>query len=425
MRIQAVAAIALTLTGTSQAWWDVGHKLVAAVATAKMKNAHSIEQVHNVLSYLDSLYNDEATEWEMGNYQAEGTSRPKQESSTLVQAATWPDVTKSFYNIQAFSGWHYVDLKYDPDNLGCDVGADVDAKSQMLTLSKEIPDKYKGRQTAHWYAHFALNFLVHMIGDVHQPFHAVARCIMHEGAPAGDLGGNRWYFTTPANESTQIHAWWDSGQTLWGNEFQAETEAKDPEYKEIAADLIAKYPLEKLAEMGYYTDTSREENRTRMEESIDSWLNESYVLGVESYEHAPLNGVMDQAYADEAHLIAESRVVMGGLRLAAVLDGLFAETDFPVYDATASCPATPEPQTETNADSSANTPEPRTETNAESSANTSEGESSDSGISVGALIGGIIGGVVVGAIVGALAMKTMGGKSGDKSEALESHTRLD
>jgi hypothetical protein len=54
---------------------------------------------------------------------------------------------------------------------------------------------------------FNLRLLIHYVGDIHQPLHAISR--FNEDFPIGDRGGNE--FTLPSKDQvTNLHSLWDS-----------------------------------------------------------------------------------------------------------------------------------------------------------------------------------------------------------------------
>lgn len=52
-------------------------------------------------------------------------------------------------------------------------------------------------------------YLVHVVGDMHQPLHSVA--LFNETYPNGDIGGNRLKIITPDGKSNNFHSYWDAG----------------------------------------------------------------------------------------------------------------------------------------------------------------------------------------------------------------------
>ncbi|KNC80069.1 hypothetical protein SARC_07557 [Sphaeroforma arctica JP610] len=335
-----LAALALSM-GACQGWWDIGHKTAAAIAQQLMKNEHSKKQMANILSYLDAIYTDESQPemWTAGDRDAQGTVRPELLSSTMAQAASNPDVAKYYYNMNIFGEWHYINQKYDPEGLdtedtGCNTATQVNAKTQFEDIAADVMSDYNGRQTARWYTHFGTIMLIHIISDVHQPYHAVGRCMMWEGELDQDLGGNRWTFTMPDGSSTNMHTFWDAGQFFWDYPAQAKLEATDPTYEKFAAELIAKYPVDTLAAEGYDTNFTRDGDMTQMSEMMTQWLLESKTIAEQSYEQAPvLGGPINPEYINVSHIISEKRVTIAGHRMAAFFDGLLANTEYPKYEA--------------------------------------------------------------------------------------------
>ena len=54
-----------------------------------------------------------------------------------------------------------------------------------------------------------IRFLVHIIGDIHQPLHTAT--LFSKLFPNGDLGGNAFNITYPARKSLKdLHSYWDA-----------------------------------------------------------------------------------------------------------------------------------------------------------------------------------------------------------------------
>lgn len=160
--------LALALTSPAvQAWGTEGHQVIALIAQARLTPA-ARAQVAQLLA--------------------------QEAGATLVSVASWADEHKS----PATAPWHYVNFPngqcvYDaardcPDG-HCVVAA---IQKQMHVLGSHASDAHKL---------VALKYLVHLVGDVHQPLHA---------GHLDDRGGNRY----PLREfmrGSNLHAVWDSG----------------------------------------------------------------------------------------------------------------------------------------------------------------------------------------------------------------------
>lgn len=67
---------------------------------------------------------------------------------------------------------------------------------------------------------FDLRLLIHYVGDVHQPLHAVTR--YGKDFPTGDKGGNSFKITSKDGVSN-LHALWDSAVYVYENDLSLVT----------------------------------------------------------------------------------------------------------------------------------------------------------------------------------------------------------
>lgn len=162
-----VAVVACGLVNNAMAWGTQGHQVIATLALTKLTPAARKE--------VDRLLALEPGE-------------------TLVSISTWADEHRN----PATGPWHYVNFPRDtctydalrdcPDGK-CVVGA---IEKQASILEFEVSDEK--RLTA-------LKYLVHFVGDVHQPLHA---------GYLDDKGGNK-YQLQAFMRGSNLHALWDTG----------------------------------------------------------------------------------------------------------------------------------------------------------------------------------------------------------------------
>src|SRR5690606_31819095 len=152
----------------------------------------------------------------------------------------------------------------------------------------------------------ALRFLIHFVGDAHQPLHA---------GHGGDRGGNdidqlRLLEYTPGGERTNLHAVWDGG-------IVAITMTRAGwDWRRYAADLDRRIIDEKIARWG--------------RGSAYDWIEESRLLAAaDGYLHAdgitPIrkgDTLGEEFYARNKDVV-ELRLQQGGVRLAAALEEIF------------------------------------------------------------------------------------------------------
>jgi nuclease S1 len=149
------------------AWGEDGHRIIATLADAQLTPA-ARKEVARLLAL--------------------------EPGQTLASISTWADQHRN----PATAPWHYVNFPggechYQPErdcpDGKCVVGA-IDLQMEVLRTSGDDEKKLT-----------ALKYLVHFIGDIHQPLHA---------GFGDDRGGNR-YQLQAFMRGSNLHAVWDSG----------------------------------------------------------------------------------------------------------------------------------------------------------------------------------------------------------------------
>jgi len=203
----------------------------------------------------------------------------------LAEVSTYPDEMRSnpseFWQKTA-NPWHYVNIhegkKYD------DLGAppEGDAVTALEMFSKQLINK----QTSLEDKQLALKFIVHIIGDLHQPFHSGTDI---------DHGGNKikvnffW-------EDSNIHRVWDSGLI----------DRQKLSYTEWTIRLNRKI--------------SAQQAKDWMETNPKVWLAESTKLRAGLY---PEKDELSWSYQYQNLPIVKQRLQMAGVRIAAYLNELY------------------------------------------------------------------------------------------------------
>ncbi len=296
----------LPTTPGAYAWDGCGHKTVAAIALAQLDQ--KTQQKVNVI-----LQND-----------------PR--GRHFIDAATWPDDIKRGLRNDLLSKapldkpWHFVDVPYDatPDQIDQEItnhGATVvlgDEKSaNVVTAIRFYTNQLRSGAGDAVAKADALSWLIHLVGDVHQPLHCVTVVtpLANYTPPAkGDEGGNGFNIHHPARE---LHALWDDMfDEPTGGRHEEGRDSSDDNAKNIATQLMAKVTPDPA--MVAKTDP------------ID-WARESYSLRTFAYKPPLLPNptavnpahTIAPAYLAEARADAEERVVLAGARLANLLKSIF------------------------------------------------------------------------------------------------------
>ena len=209
---------------------------------------------------------------------------------TLAWWSNWPDFIKSDSTWNHASPWHYVDL---PGHM---------EKQKFIEDLKKLPGKNLYTQILAMVAELknsslpaeqrrvALYFLIHLVGDLHQPLH-VGR--------DEDAGGNKivvyWF-----DKKTNLHTLWDSMLI----EFQQYS------YTEYARLLNIREP---------------EQVKRWQSSSLEEWFYESHVVSDSIYDASPNEAKLGYRYNFQFQKILDEQLLKGGVRLAELINQAFAK----------------------------------------------------------------------------------------------------
>jgi hypothetical protein len=296
------------LPATASAWWDEGHMQIAAVAYDRLTPA--------VRAKVDTLIklNPEYPSWIAG-YPA-----GKAAQYAFVRAATWADDIKSpalghtdrgdkptkpnagrnvgYYDDLMHKYWHHKDIGFSTDGTPVEDADQVNALTQIKLLtaglapSSGLPDEVRS---------YDLVWLLHLVGDAHQPLHATAR--FSHALPHGDEGGNKETVIPASGETISLHAYWDR---LLGSYSTPEGAIQD-----ALVDSDTKLPD---ADPSLATESNPE-----------NWFNESEKLAEEVAYAEPVRSgakphMLDRQYETDARNLARRQAALAGARLANLLN---------------------------------------------------------------------------------------------------------
>jgi hypothetical protein len=256
----------------------------------------------------------------------------------LACIASWADPPLKDDRLYT-SNWHFVDI---PVNLNGPNGPVVaafavarecrmdDERGDCAFLALKRLGLVLGNQTELAGSRAeALKFIVHIIGDLHQPLHCVTdKKHFDNAADLGDIGGNRKsvQFNVPGwdgNAHKDINPRWTKHWNLHSV------------WDEGLIDAFMK--IQNLTEESYIvqvtkplaTMTATELAQIQGADSL-AWMNESYTLAVErAYKLPALDSsyggyILQPAYYESNHGAVEQQLLKAGLRLAAFLNKTFA-----------------------------------------------------------------------------------------------------
>src|SRR5271157_96490 len=214
----------LVATPTVQAWNEPGHMASAAIAYMDLKerNPAALAKVIGVLKQhpdFESMWRDQLGKAD------------DPDLYLVMLAARWPDDIKK--KTHKYNHWHYVNIPYRPGKnevLIPQGESIISAFPENLSIAKSKSADDKDRAVA-------LCWMLHLIGDVHQPLHTTTLITEQFPEPEGDLGGNSFYVRlTPNSPTIKLHAFGDD-IVLGSDKFE--------EVRNEAATLLNKHNLKR------------------------------------------------------------------------------------------------------------------------------------------------------------------------------------
>ena len=267
-------------------WWQTGHRTVARIAAFHLtpEARTRIARILNVPDTSDAV------------------------ADALALASTWADETKT----QTKTGeWHYIDLALQDEKSDiperCKDNNCVTARIRLFAIQLSAHTNDANSSEAD-----ALRYLVHFVGDIHQPLHAVSDA---------DLGGNCEHVDPPVDTANNLHAIWDG----------AIVNAVNPSDRELAADLERNLEsftpqLQSDIALGAEDDWAWESHKLAIKEIYTRLLIPTEpILFPHSCQEAPLavsNLTLNlpTSYINDMKPVVREQLTKAGLRLARLLN---------------------------------------------------------------------------------------------------------
>ena len=220
-------------------------------------------------------------------------------NNTFVTAACWADDYKTSLNT---ANWHYIDLPFSLDGTSTN-GVAPESFDVVRALNLCISNLLDNASPATNQATY-LRYLLHFVGDIHQPLHASTA--VFASRPAGDAGGNGFNITGQWNN---LHSLWDAGGGYASNFWSRPLSAADQSALNAkVATTEADYP---------YTP------HLGIPDPMD-WAEEGLNLAQTAAYVGITRGTSPSvAYLNTASSTSEQRLALGGYRLADLLNTLF------------------------------------------------------------------------------------------------------
>lgn len=201
----------LAFVPIAPAWDGWGHMTVAAIAyqnltpTAKTKVATLLKKNPNYKQWV------------------KGVAKQDQAQIAFLMAATWPDAIKNMKGYKndgntpsgtqasqniGYSDklqhryWHFIDIPFSPDGTALvqPIPPNIQTQIAVFRTTLSSPSASAALKS------YDLVWLLHLVGDVHQPLHATSRFDAQE--LKGDAGGNDVALCAKPCKD-ELHAFWD------------------------------------------------------------------------------------------------------------------------------------------------------------------------------------------------------------------------
>lgn len=275
MRLLILLAMLAGIASPAHAWWEYGHESVATIAMTSVQ-PETRHAIRRLLSRTDLM------------------ETPTCPARTIEQASVWADCIKTLKDRYSYAfNWHYqnidvcrpFDIKANCPDGNC-VARQIERDVRLLK-NRELPLRVRVE---------ALLFLVHFMGDLHQPLHAGDR---------HDRGGNDMKADYGYRPNSNLHSIWDG----------------------LLADRAISTPAG--GPNGILAEVPVAERPAMQQGSVEDWSRESWQIAHHAYAAllgdacapVPANRpALDNAKVAALIPVLRRQVARGGLRLARLLD---------------------------------------------------------------------------------------------------------
>ncbi|MHB8638150.1 MAG: S1/P1 nuclease [Fimbriimonadaceae bacterium] len=275
-----LVSLVIATATSSFAWHATGHMIVADIAWKNM-NAKARAAAERLVA-VDA----------------------PAKSPDFITAAVWADDTKTREN----GPWHYIDLYFRADGTSTNLKPDAEnvvwaiGKFSKVLADRSASEAARGQ---------ALRYLLHFVGDIHQPLHCASRVTASE--PRGDAGGNRFSIEDPTKVAGRrphnLHFLWD-----WG--CGAFAEVRRP----LSASGRSK--IDGYANACLATLSAADKAVAHRVTDPMAWARSGQKLAKDVVYATPEDAAPSAEYVSRGRRVCMRQVAMAGLRLADLLNRL-------------------------------------------------------------------------------------------------------
>jgi hypothetical protein len=293
-RLMALVTLGLASLGTPlYGWWEAGHMTVALIAKGQLTPA-AAKNIQEILAF--------AFDGDQGE-------------DPFLFASVWPDLIKD-KGVRCMDSWHYVNWILASNQV---VSASETAyqeggeSTQVVAIIDQCLKTLRNPQSGQWEKAFMLRWLIHLVGDLHQPLHCAT--LYSAQFKTGDLGGIK--FELPLKETPNLHFLWDAGLGAIPNlrylEYSLQPKhAPSEALRRPTEELKGRVPREKLPQL--------------LNPSLKAWGVESFDLAKSvAYAGITPGQAPSAAYLAKSRLVVAQQLTLAGYRLADLLNELYRD----------------------------------------------------------------------------------------------------
>jgi hypothetical protein len=304
--------LALLLPQTALAWNATGHQLVARIAWENMTPTTR----RNVINLLQAAPGDACLR---DLFPEDSRPLADRQREFFMLASTWPDIVRPREeDTRACTrfhrrDWHFINYFWE--------GISGDANEPPQDLEDiEIPE-VNAVERLKYFRPFAacgtpqderattLAWVLHLVGDIHQPLHTSARVTSRPREREGDQGGNLFKLG-PSNDSLSLHSYWDG---IVDRSIPRQQNENNIAYLErVARRTMQNHPRPGMV------------GRLRPGD-FEAWSREGLETTKRAvYPRSLRRGQMpSDSYRARAFEVSEEAIAIGGYRLAELLNQMF------------------------------------------------------------------------------------------------------
>jgi hypothetical protein len=287
------------------AWSRPGHMVSADIAYQELSATE--RRIIDKIVALTEKHPDRAA-FEVAVGDSTGDERKRR---IFLELARWPDDMRG--SVHDHPTWHYwsrpiVDIASPPAKLPEDVPQGSAMEAFALNLSVAANPRASAGERA-----VALSWIFHLVGDMHQPLHAVSQ--VSKRFPDGDRGGSSQFVLDHIDrEPRSLHWFWDDSVNRDGD---ADAVTRH------TSDLMRRLPRAQFKELRPFQSAAE----------FSSWAGESHQLAttiaygpdLRAGDSAAKAPELPKRYVEQSIQVAEQRLTLAGYRLTEVLRWAFRQ----------------------------------------------------------------------------------------------------